>query len=279
VQPAPVSGAAALGAACFAWHHLLERPRRQGLPDGQRGSCLGPGYSSEEVATALDAEQVVYRRIDDEGSLVEGVARFLAEQKVVAWVQGRLPFASSALASRSVFVDARSEFLRTFVNERIEPAPATRPLIPTVTIEHARDCFELPAGHESPYALLTAQVIAPASDGADGRADPILPAIEQVDGTAQVQTVDATRHPRTHRLLEAFARRTGCSVLASAALRPAGEALACSPADAVRAFKALPIDLLVVEDFVVLRRDQPWAGEDGARRGLSGWFAGAHSTG
>ncbi len=279
VQPATVSGAAALGAALHALHQLLERPRRRVAPDGQRGSCLGPQFSSEEVATALDAEQIVYRRIDDESSLVEGVARFLAEQKVVGWVQGRMPFGPYALASRSVFVDPRSEWLRSFVNEHIDPAPAGRPLIPTVAIEQARDCFELPGGQESPYGLLSAQVIAPAAAEGEERADPFLPAIAQVDGTAQVQTIDAARHPRTHRLLDAFARRTGCPVLASAALLPEGETLACTPADAVRAFRARPIDLLVIEDFVVLRRDQSWAREDGARRGLSGWFSGAQSTG
>ena len=80
---------------------------------------------------------------------------------------------------------------------------------------------EAVAGQESPYMLLVAPVRDEERLPADGDgggtgfdrlklARSTIPAVTHVDYSARVQTVDEARHGRYHRLLQAFARKTGC---------------------------------------------------------------------
>src|SRR5436305_10927803 len=54
VQPAAGDAGGALGAALFAWHQLLEKPRTVSRVDRQRGSFLGPRYASDAICAFLD---------------------------------------------------------------------------------------------------------------------------------------------------------------------------------------------------------------------------------
>src|SRR5438552_17118682 len=54
IQPAAGDAGGALGAATFVWHQLLNKPRHPGGKDSQRGSFLGPQFSSAEVRNFLD---------------------------------------------------------------------------------------------------------------------------------------------------------------------------------------------------------------------------------
>jgi carbamoyltransferase len=85
----------------------------------------------------------------------------------------------------------------------------------------------------------------------------VIPAVTHVDGSARVQTVDEERNPRYTRLIEAFEKKTGCPVLINTSFNVRGEPIVCSPEDAYRCFLATEMDALVLEDFVLLKEDQP----------------------
>ena len=80
-----------------------------------------------------------------------------------------------------------------------------------------------------------------------------IPAVTHVDWSARVQTVDAGRHPRFHRLLEAFRELTGCPVLVNTSFNVRGEPIVCTPAEAYRCYRATGIDALVLEDCVLVK--------------------------
>jgi carbamoyltransferase len=82
-----------------------------------------------------------------------------------------------------------------------------------------------------------------------------LPAITHVDFSARIQTVDAERHGRFHRLLQAFDRQTGCPVLVNTSFNVRGEPIVCTPEDAWRCFLATEMEVLVLEDCVLLKTD------------------------
>ncbi len=85
----------------------------------------------------------------------------------------------------------------------------------------------------------------------------MIPAVTHVDGSARVQTVDEERNPRYTRLIEAFERKTGCPVLINTSFNVRGEPIVCTPEDAYRCFLATEMDALVLEDFVLLKEEQP----------------------
>ncbi|HMP04414.1 MAG TPA: carbamoyltransferase C-terminal domain-containing protein, partial [Gemmatales bacterium] len=149
-----------------------------------------------------------------------------------------------------------------------------RPFAPVVLRERAHEWFEFDPRHESPYMLLVAPVLPERRTAIDSEQlkvmqnDPDLrarvnvvrstvPAVTHVDYSARVQTVDAQRHPRFHRLMFAFAERTGCPVLVNTSFNVRGEPIVCTPQDAYRCFRNTDMDVLVLEDCVLHKEDFP----------------------
>jgi carbamoyltransferase len=80
-----------------------------------------------------------------------------------------------------------------------------------------------------------------------------VPAVTHVDNSARVQTVDHVRHPRFHRLMQAFFDLTGCPVLVNTSFNIRGEPIVCTPQNAYRCFLVTNMDALVMEDFVLVK--------------------------
>jgi carbamoyltransferase len=270
IQPAAGDAGGALGAALFTWHQLLDKPRRTNGRDTQKGSFLGPAFTSDQIGRFLDANGVQYTRIKDDRKHAEYVAELLAEERIVGWFQGRMEFGPRALCARSIIGDARSPKMQATMNLKIKFRESFRPFAPVVLQEHVQDWFDMCEGQESPYMLLVAPVlerrrvpISPLQLEKMSR-DPDLrqrvnvvrssvPAITHVDYSARIQTVDRERNPRFHRIMEAFHRMTGCPVLVNTSFNVRGEPIVCTPEDAYRCFLATEMDVLVLEDFVILK--------------------------
>ena len=54
-----------------------------------------------------------------------------------------------------------------------------------------------------------------------------------------------------------FEEQTGCPVLINTSFNVRGEPVVCTPEDAYRCFLATHMDVLVVEDYVLLKGEQP----------------------
>lgn len=265
IQPAAGDAGGALGGAMFVWHQLLENPRTPQTPDGQGGSQLGPAYSAGEIQTALNDLEAVYEQLPEE-QLLQHVAERLAEGAVVGWMQGRMEFGPRALGCRSILGDARSTEMQSTMNLKIKFRESFRPFAPVVLRERVSEYFEMRDNEDSPYMLLVADVqeqqrreTDPAARGLDKlpQIRSTIPAVTHVDHSARVQTVDAERHGRFYQLMKTFERKTDCPVLINTSFNVRGEPIVCSPQDAYRCFMATNMDVLVIEDFVLEKRQQP----------------------
>jgi carbamoyltransferase len=270
IQPAAGDAGGAVGAALFTWHQLLDNPRRTSGRDTQKGSFLGPAFRPEHIVSFLDHQSAQYTRIDDEQALAEYVAELLAQEKIVGWFQGRMEFGPRALGGRSIIGDARSPTMQATMNLKIKFRESFRPFAPVVLHEHVHEWFDMRDGQESPYMLLVAPVLERHRAAIDREQlermshDPDLrqrvnvirssvPAITHVDYSARVQTVDRERNPRFHRLMEAFYKQTSCPVLVNTSFNVRGEPIVCTPEDAYRCFLATEMDVLVLENFIILK--------------------------
>ena len=93
-----------------------------------------------------------------------------------------------------------------------------------------------------------------------------IPAVTHVDYSARLHTVRREDHPAYHAILEAFERRTGCSVVVNTSFNVRGEPIVCSPEDAYRCFMRTEMDMLILEDCLLLKVDQPPVPDDGSWR-------------
>ncbi|MHC5081634.1 MAG: carbamoyltransferase family protein, partial [Planctomycetota bacterium] len=268
IQPAAGDAGGALGTALFIWHQLLDKARKPAPGDHQKGSLLGPRFSEEEIRRVLDGRGAKYTRLE-EGPLIDAVVEAILDGKVVGWMQDRMEFGPRALGSRSILGDARSEEMQSVLNLKIKFRESFRPFAPSVREERASEYFEMQPGENSPYMLLVApvhpdkRVVAtegtPSAKGLDRLRErrSEVPAITHVDDSARVQTVDAVRHGRYYKLIQAFEEKTGVPLIINTSFNVRGEPIVCTPLDAVHCFMATRMDVLVLENFILRKEDQP----------------------
>ncbi|MGK0485629.1 MAG: carbamoyltransferase [Myxococcota bacterium] len=271
IQPAAGDAGGALGAALFVWHQLLDNPRTTGEFDSQFGSFLGEQESAESIAKYLDSVGAVYQKFSEEEKLCDRVAELLADENVIGHVGGRMEFGPRALGARSILGDARSPRMQEVMNVKIKFRESFRPFAPAVLKDRVDEYFEMRPEEESPYMLLVAPVkkdklINAESSGEKGldqlkQLRSVVPAITHVDNSARVQTIDEARNPRFHGILKKFEERTGSPVLINTSFNVRGEPIVRTSEDAYRCFMHTNMDVLVLEDFVLLKDDQPDARE------------------
>jgi carbamoyltransferase len=267
IQPAAGDAGGALGAALFVWHQLLGNEREvDDVHDLQRGSLLGPHFEADDIQATLDRLGATYKKYDDEAELIDAVIAEIEKEHVVGHMAGRMEFGPRALGSRSILGDPRSQTMQQTMNLKIKFRESFRPFAPSVLRGHVHEWFEMKENEDSPYMLLVApvhkdkrfDVDTEGKHGLDLLRVPRsqVPAITHVDDSARVQTVDPTRHERYHRLIKRFEDKTGCPLIINTSFNIRGEPIVCSPEDAFKCFMGCNMDVLVIDDFLLLKEEQ-----------------------
>jgi len=271
IQPAAGDAGGALGAALIAWHEYHDKPRQVNGHDAMQGSYLGPRYQADEIRAQLDAQGAVYEELDD-AAMTGRLSAVLADEKVVGWFQGRMEFGPRSLGGRSIIGDPRSSKMQSVMNLKIKYRESFRPFAPAVLAEDVSEYFEL--DRPSPYMLIVAPVKESLRTPMTAEQQQLfgieklnvprskIPAITHVDYSARVQTVHADTNPKFHALLEQFKAVSGCSVLVNTSFNVRGEPIVCTPEDAYRCFMRTEMDVLVVENFIMAKPDQPVREQD-----------------
>jgi carbamoyltransferase len=264
IQPAAGDAGGALGAALFAWHQVLGNERQaDGMNDSQRGSYLGPAYSSDEIRAYLQTQKIPFTELTDE-ELPGKIADLIEAGKVIGWFYGRMEFGPRALGARSIIGDARSPEMQEVMNLKIKFRESFRPFAPSVLHESASDWFELES--ESPYMLLTAAVVESRRRQMTAGEQELfglqkllsvrssIPAVTHVDYSARVQTVTADHQPMYYRMIKQFAEKSGCPVIINTSFNVRGEPIVATPADAFTCFMRTNMDYLLVGIFLLEKK-------------------------
>ena len=271
IQPAAGDAGGALGAALFVWYQLLNNERTVDGLDKQQASLLGPAYSNEQILLFLDSVHAKYDTYTDEKQLLDKVTDLINDGKVIGWFQDRMEFGPRALGNRSIIGDARSQEMQSIMNRKIKFRESFRPFAPCVLREDVGEYFQMRDEEDSPYMLLVASIqeekrLTPevpieslkGLEKLKGKRS-VVPAITHVDYSARIQTVDSQRHPKLHRLMSLFKEKTGCPVIINTSFNIRGEPIVCSPEHAYRCFMATNMDVLVMENQLLYKEEQPQA--------------------
>jgi len=235
IPPACDDSGLSMGAA------LLASPRRpKPVPLGElRTPYLGmarvPGAVENAVAAHSD---VLVAEFELDAPLA--AAEALAQNKVIAWFEGRSEVGPRALGHRSILANPSYAENWSRVN-RIKGREAWRPFAPMVLADRAAEYFAdgpLP----SPFMLFTHKVV---SDR--------IPAVTHVDGTARIQTV-APDLLALHRLISHFDRLTGLPVVMNTSFNARNQPIVETEVGAVAAFLALELDVLFLDGVRISRR-------------------------
>ena len=264
IQPAAGDAGGSLGAALAYWHQELNKPR-ENFKDQMKGAYLGPKFSENFIESQLNNLKGVYsKKSSDEISSF--VAKELANSKTVGWFQGRMEFGPRALGGRSILADPRSEKMQKELNLKIKFRESFRPFAPSVLREEVNNWFEL--NYDSPYMLLVSdikkdlQIPMSKNDNELFGIDKLnikrssIPAVTHVDYSARIQTVHKETNSKYYNLLKEFYKITGCPVLVNTSFNVRGEPIVCSIQDAFNCFMGTNLDILIIENFVLIKDEQ-----------------------
>ena len=151
------------------------------------------------------------------------------------------------------------------VNLKIKYRESFRPFAPSILYEKLNNFFELNC--ESPYMLLVSKikekfrVKVEEEDKFFGieklnQKRSILPAVTHLDYSARIQTVHEETNPRYHKLIQSFEKITKYPVLLNTSFNIRGEPIVNSPEDAYNCFMGTELDILVMENFILYKKDQ-----------------------
>ncbi len=266
IQPASGDAGSALGAALLAYYQYFKKNRIINPDDSMKGTYLGCEFSNSQITNYLKRVKAPYEKFKDE-ILFEMIAEYLDKEKVIGWFNGPMEFGPRALGARSIIGDPRSQNMQNIMNLKIKFRESFRPFAPSILEEDFSDVFELDI--KSPYMLLVAPIKKDLRKtmskeqlnlfGIEKLNVPRsnLPAITHIDYSSRIQTVSLKTNPRFHELISTFKKRTGCSCVVNTSFNVRGEPIVCTPQDAYRCFMRTEMDILVMQNVVLFKADQP----------------------
>src|SRR5215467_5970464 len=237
IQPAAGDEGLAIGAALHTYHSVLKQPRRHEL----KTSYLGPEFSESRIQSALLKAGLKYRKMDCT-ALLDEASEHVAAGKVVGWFQGRMEWGPRALGNRSILAHPGLPNMKDVLNARIKHREWFRPFAPSILVERQNEYFE--HDHPSPF-MLHVYKIRPQK-----RAQ--LCAVNHVDDTGRLQSVNREDNPLYYDLIRAFERKTGIPVILNTSFNE-NEPIVCRPEEAIDCFKRTRMDALAIGPFLVTK--------------------------
>ncbi|OQY79323.1 MAG: hypothetical protein B6D45_00960 [Ignavibacteriales bacterium UTCHB3] len=158
------------------------------------------------------------------------------------------------------------------MNLKIKFRESFRPFAPSVMYDKVGEWFDLEC--ESPYMLLVADVKKDKQRKLSEEEKQLwgidllnivrseIPAVTHVDFSARIQTVNPADNQRYYDLIKRFYEKTGCPVIVNTSFNVRGEPIVESPLDAYKCFMRTEIDVLVLENFILLKEEQQEFHED-----------------
>lgn len=268
VQPASGDAGASLGAALAVNYGYFNNNRKVDSSSGSmKGAYLGPYYSEKEILQMNAAYKAVSIKIESDEELTAICTQHLLKNKVVGWFQGRMEFGPRALGNRSILAIANDADMQQKINLKIKYRESFRPFAPSVLKEDAKLLFELDS--DSPYMLMVSSLkeVHRFSIPKESFSIPLkerisIPrskwsAVTHMDYSARVQTVTELENPLFYKLLKQVKMETGFGILVNTSFNVRGEPLVCSPVDAYSCFMNTEMDVLVINNYMYFKENQP----------------------
>ncbi len=96
-----------------------------------------------------------------------------------------------------------------------------------------------------------------------------IPAVTHLDYSARLQTVNQKDKADYYAIISEFEKLTGCAVIVNTSFNVRGEPIICTPEDAYRCFMLTQMDVLVIENCMLFKNEQPlWQEKEDWRREL-----------
>lgn len=247
LQPDPGDGGTSIGVASYIYHTILGNKRNYVFRD----AYLGPRFSTEEIKSFLDNNKIKYSKFRSNEELVKYAARSIYCNNVVGWFQLGMEWGPRALGARSILSNPCNPKMKDILNEKVKHREKFRPFAPGVCKDDALKYFDcdVPIPEPTDFMLMAYPI--------RKEWQKKIPAVTHVDGSGRLQTIRKNQNPLYYSLIKEFGRLSGIPILINTSFNIRGEPIVCMPYDAYKCMMGTGIDCLVIDKFLIKRKDNP----------------------
>jgi carbamoyltransferase len=173
------------------------------------------------------------------------IAKKLMDDEVGAIVLGKMEYGPRALGNRSIIASPLNNKTRDKINSNIKKRPSYQPFCPSVLEEERNRLFSdaLPNKHMTFAFRLFKEYVKD------------IPSAVHVDLTGRPQFVEENDNVRYYQLLREFKKISGYGIIINTSFNLHGRTIVRTPQDAIDDFLDCNLDFLVIENFVIRRKD------------------------
>jgi len=248
IQPAAHDAGGALGAAM---HHTYNLKNHQFKRYRYNSVYFGPEYTNQQInkeilkfKEELNRKNIKICFYDNFEDIIDKTVSSLISSKIVGWFQGGCEWGSRALGNRSILASPKIKNMKEILNIKIKKRESFRPFAPSVLIEEADNWFENYV--DDPFMMTVCKVKKSKTK--------IIPSVTHVDESARIQTVSKQNNIKYHSLIKKFFDETKCPILLNTSFNE-NDPIVCSPIDAINTFLKTEIDILVMENYMLVREE------------------------
>lgn len=210
-----------------------------------RNVFLGPRFTKAQCISACrnHRDKPQWQELEN---APRKAAELLDQGHLVAWFQGRMEFGPRALGNRSILANAGQPGVTDLLNSTIKFRERWRPFSPSLLDSFAGDFLE--RGHDHGFMCVSQPIRKKWHEQ--------FSSVVFKDGSTRAHIVTHDSNPRFYQLLKHTEELSGYGIVINAALNRPGEALVCSPEDAVNLFVGSELEYMIMEDILVTKREE-----------------------
>ena len=248
IQPAAHDAGCSFGSALEFYYKHIKKPEKNMLQHVFLGTDIG---DNNHIAAILKGWNK-FLDFKKSNNVIRETATLLAEDKVIAWVQGRSEFGPRALGNRSILADPRPFRNKERINQMVKKREGYRPFAPSVIEEDTDKYFDVDTSNKTTlnqlgYMLYVVDVKEKHRNA--------LGAITHVNGTARIQTVSKKTNRKYWDLINSFGQLTGYPIVLNTSFNNNAEPIVNNIQDAIVCFLTTGLDYLVAGDFIVKKKE------------------------
>jgi carbamoyltransferase len=198
----------------------------------------GPEYTNDEIEETLKLRNLKYKKVEN---IEEFAAQKLAEDKIVAWFQGRMESGPRALGNRSILMSSNRAENKDIINARVKFREAFRPFCPSLLSEKRDDYLENSRDEDYMITSFTCK---------EGKRDKV-PAVVHADSTLRPQTVKKSVNKKYWNVINEFGKLTDEYLVLNTSFNLMGEPIINQPREAIKCFYDNGLDVLALGNYVL----------------------------
>ena len=241
IQPASGDAGTAVGAAYLGYLNYSKNKKFNARYYDH--TYFGPQYSDKEILRSIKQNNNInYRSVKN---VEKECAELISKNNVIGWFQGRLEFGPRALGNRSILASPLNKINKTRINKNIKKREYFRPFAPSVLSNYENKIFDLKC--LSPFMLIATSIKSKFRNKID--------AVKHYDESARIQVVTKKANLKYYNLINEFSRISNIPVLLNTSFNGKGEPIVCSPDDAISSFLKNKLDYLIMNNFIISRKN------------------------